>query len=126
VIVPAGRGSFRPARPGPFHVGGSRSLDVVPVSDLPPEVGHRGTFTAEALMLPGLEVVDFIDAMLARPEWHRWAACRGIGTSDYFPVRSVALAIASTWCLNGPNGAPPIRRSGIPLWRLEAKGHQTR
>ena len=24
--------------------------------------------------------------------------------------RGVALAAASTWCLNGANGAPPIRR----------------
>lgn len=34
-------------------------------------------------MIP--ELREALDGLLARPEWHDRAACRGKGTADYFP-----------------------------------------
>ena len=52
-----------------------------------------------ALMTPGGTETDLLHAaMLARPEWHRRAACRGQGTDDHFPVRGAQTIAAKAVC----------------------------
>ncbi len=52
-----------------------------------------------ALMTPGGTGADVIlSAMLARPEWHQRAACRGQGTADHFPVRGSSTMAARATC----------------------------
>lgn len=33
-----------------------------------------------------------------RPEWHRRAACRGVGTDIFFPVRGQDVTVAKSYC----------------------------
>ena len=37
-----------------------------------------------------------------RPEWHRWAACRGQDPDLFFPVRGDDIEAARSFCLSCP------------------------
>lgn len=51
--------------------------------------------TAAALMVPG----DLsLDDLVARPAWHRRAACRGRGTTAFFPSPGDSLNAARAVC----------------------------
>lgn len=51
--------------------------------------------TAAALMVPG----DLsLDDLVARPAWHRRAACRGRGTNAFFPSPGDSLNAARAFC----------------------------
>ena len=45
----------------------------------------------------GRDLLTFSD-LLRRPEWHRRAACRGSGTSAFFPVRGEPTMPAKALC----------------------------
>ena len=39
-----------------------------------------------------------LESLLARPSWHRQAACRGMGADTFFPERGVSIRAATTVC----------------------------
>ena len=51
-----------------------------------------------ALMVPGTDVVDYVDRLLDRPTWHKRAVCRGDGLDDYFPERGESTLAAKAVC----------------------------
>jgi WhiB family redox-sensing transcriptional regulator len=50
------------------------------------------------LMTPGTTVDDLLDELVNRPGWHRRAACRGMGTDDFFPARGEKTDAAKAVC----------------------------
>jgi len=57
---------------------------------------------------PGDEVADpaeLVRAWLARPSWHRLAACRGVGADVFFPVRGGTFDLARHLCSTCPVAA---------------------
>jgi hypothetical protein len=58
----------------------------------------------EALMASDFEPDpdDLLRSILARPAWHRRAACRGIGPEAFFPVRGQRTDFAKEVCAGCP------------------------
>jgi WhiB family transcriptional regulator, redox-sensing transcriptional regulator len=51
------------------------------------------------LMTPGESDFDAVLAgLLQRPAWHARAACRGLGTADFFPARGQPTDAAKVVC----------------------------
>jgi WhiB family redox-sensing transcriptional regulator len=44
------------------------------------------------------DAASIIDEVTHRPPWQRQAACRGMGTADFFPVRGASTGPAKAIC----------------------------
>ncbi len=51
---------------------------------------------------PAVDPADTLRAMIGRPDWHRHAGCRSIGTDPFFPVRGGSLDLARHLCSTCP------------------------
>lgn len=51
---------------------------------------------------PAVDPADILVAMLGRPDWHRRAACRGVGAAVFFPVRGGNFDLARALCAGCP------------------------
>jgi len=49
-----------------------------------------------------VDPADTLRAVIGRPDWHRRAACRGVGTDPFFPVRGGSLDLARHLCSTCP------------------------
>jgi WhiB family redox-sensing transcriptional regulator len=45
---------------------------------------------------------DVLEALVTRPAWHAWAACRSMGSAAFFPQRGESCAEAKAMCATCP------------------------
>ena len=65
-----------------------------------------------------VDLLDTLAALAARPAWHASAACRGAGTTAFFPAKGQSSAEAKALCSSCPV-VDPCRDAGegeVGVW----------
>lgn len=62
----------------------------------------RDSWDDDPAILVAGDPLDVFRILLARPEWHARAACRGVGPAAFFPERGVVADEARALCAGCP------------------------
>jgi WhiB family redox-sensing transcriptional regulator len=59
-------------------------------------------FESVRALMDQSDYYDILNALLALPAWHRYAACRGSGHAEFFPGRGASTEAAKAVCVACP------------------------